>query len=119
MVEKKIVLPEIEELAPEPPPKGPIVWAKDNLFYSVSSTLLTIFGAAVAVLFVSGMFGFILEDERKWEAITTNMRLLMIQAYPHQRSVPPPTPVPRMTPKMTRAPAPPPSVASDNAKQLA
>lgn len=82
MVEKKIVLPEIEELAPEPPPKGPIVWAKDNLFYSVASTLLTFFGAAVAVLFVRGMFGFILEDERKWEAITTNMRLLMIQAYP-------------------------------------
>ena len=82
MVEKKIILPEIEELAPEPPPKGPIVWAKDNLFYSVASTLLTIFGAAVAVLFVRGMVGFILEDERKWEAITTNMRLLMIQAYP-------------------------------------
>ena len=84
MVEKKIVLPEIEELAPEPPPKGPIVWAKDNLFYSVTSTLLTIFGAAVAVLFVRGMVGFILEDERKWEAITTNMRLLMIQAYPQE-----------------------------------
>ena len=84
MVEKKIILPEVEELAPEPPPKGPIVWAKDNLFYSVSSTLLTIFGAAIAVLFVRGMFGFILEDERKWEAITTNMRLLMIQAYPQE-----------------------------------
>jgi His/Glu/Gln/Arg/opine family amino acid ABC transporter permease subunit len=84
MVEKKIVLPEIEELAPEPPPKGPIVWAKDNLFYSVTSTLLTVFGGVVAVLFVRGMFGFILEDERKWEAITTNMRLLMIQAYPQE-----------------------------------
>ncbi len=37
----KIVLPEIEELAPEPPPKGPWVWAKDNLFYSPASILLT------------------------------------------------------------------------------
>ena len=32
---------------------------------------------------------------------------------------PPPTPVPRMTPKTTRAPAPAPSAASDSAKQLA
>ncbi len=78
----KIVLPEIEELAPEPPPKGPWVWAKDNLFYSPASILLTAIGALIAILFARGMFSFILSEERQWEAITTNMRLLMIQAYP-------------------------------------
>ena len=84
MAEKKIVLPDLEEIAPEPPPKGPVVWARDNLFYSVPSTILTIFGGVVAFVFVRGMFGFILGDERKWEAITTNMRLLMVQAYPQE-----------------------------------
>ncbi len=80
----KIILPDIEEYAPEPPPKGPVVWAKDNLFYSIASTILTVVGAAIAIVFVGGMVGFILAPERKWEAITTNLRLLMIQAYPQE-----------------------------------
>jgi general L-amino acid transport system permease protein len=80
----KIVLPDIEELAPEPPPKGPVVWAKDNLFYSVASTILTFVGLLIAVLFVRGMFGFILSPDRKWDAVTTNFRLLMVQAYPQE-----------------------------------
>ena len=82
MAEHKIVLPDIDEIAPEPPPKGPWVWMKDNLFYSTGSVILTLVGALITILFVRGMFGFVLADERKWEAITTNMRLLMIQAYP-------------------------------------
>ena len=86
MAEKKIILPDTYEVAPEPPPKGPVVWMKDNLFYSVSSTILTVVGVLIAVLFVRGMVGFILADERKWEAITTNMRLLMVQAYPQEAS---------------------------------
>ena len=86
MADHKIVLPEIEELAPEPPPKGPWVWAKDNLFYSPTSIVLTAIGGLIAVLFARGMFSFILSEERQWEAITTNMRLLMMQAYPQEET---------------------------------
>ncbi len=82
MADHKIVLPDIEEFAPEPPPKGPWVWAKDNLFYSPASSVLTVVGGLIAILFARGMFSFILSEERQWEAITTNMRLLMVQAYP-------------------------------------
>lgn len=82
MADHKIILPDIEELAPEPPPKGPWVWAKDNLFYSFASGVLTAVGAIIAIGFTRGMFSFILNEERQWEAITTNMRLLMVQAYP-------------------------------------
>ncbi len=82
MADHKIILPDVEELAPEPPPKGPWVWAKDNLFYSPASVVLTVIGAIVAIGFARGMFSFILSEERQWEAITTNMRLLMVQAYP-------------------------------------
>ena len=45
MADHKIVLPDIEEFAPEPPPKGPWVWAKDNLFYSPASVVLTVVAA--------------------------------------------------------------------------
>jgi general L-amino acid transport system permease protein len=86
MADHKIVLPDTQEFAPEPPPKGPWVWAKDNLFYSPASIFLTAFGVAVAFLFSRGMFSFILDEQRQWEAITTNMRLLMIQAYPQNES---------------------------------
>jgi general L-amino acid transport system permease protein len=80
----KIVLPDVPELAPEPPPRGPIVWARQNLFSTPSSIVLTLIGAAIAWFGIRGMAGFILADERKWQAITTNFRLLMVQAYPDE-----------------------------------
>lgn len=86
MADHKIVLPDTNEIAPEPPPKGPLVWMKDNLFYSYGSAVLTLIGVVVAVAFVRGILSFILNDERKWQAITTNMRLLMVQAYPQDQT---------------------------------
>ncbi len=81
----KIELPEIPELelAPEPPPKGAIVWMKDNLFSSVGSGILTSVGLLVAWLLAKGIAGFLFDfDARRWDAITVNLRLLMAQAYP-------------------------------------
>lgn len=81
----KIELPEIPELelAPEKPPKGPVVWMKDNLFSTPASVVLTLFGLIVAWLFTRGIVGFILDyDARRWDAVTINARLLMAQAYP-------------------------------------
>ena len=78
---EKIVLPDIE-LAPESPPRGPVVWARENLFSTWGSVVLTVLGTVVAVVAIRGLGGFIIADERKWHAITTNLRLLMVQAYP-------------------------------------
>ena len=36
----------------------------------------------VGIGVIRGLSGFVLADERKWTAITTNARLLMVQAYP-------------------------------------
>lgn len=79
---EKIILPDVPELAPEPPPRGPIVWARDNLFSTWASGVLTVFGGLMAFFTIRGLSGFILADERRWQAITQNLRLLMVQAYP-------------------------------------
>lgn len=81
----KIILPDVPELAPEPPPRGPIVWAKDNLFSTWGSVALTVVGAIIAILGIRGVGGFIIADERKWQAVTTNLKLLMVQAYPDEQ----------------------------------
>jgi His/Glu/Gln/Arg/opine family amino acid ABC transporter permease subunit len=81
----RIELPDIPELelAPEKPPQGPVVWAKENLFSTPGSVVLTFFGLLVAWLFTRGIVGFILDyDSRRWDAVTVNARLLMAQAYP-------------------------------------
>ncbi len=86
MAESKIVLPDLPgaEYAPEPPPQGPIVWMKENLFSTPFSVVLTIIGSIIAVGALRGVFGFVANPERIWQAVTTNLRLLMVQAYPDQ-----------------------------------
>lgn len=79
---QKIILPELADRAPEPPPRGPIVWAKQNLFATPFSIVLTVVVSLIGIFVIRGLSGFVLADERKWTAITTNARLLMVQAYP-------------------------------------
>lgn len=81
----KIELPEIPELelAPEKPPQGPVVWARENLFSTPGSVVLTFVGLLVAYVFVRGIAGFLFDyGARQWDAVTINARLLMAQAYP-------------------------------------
>ena len=59
---QKITLPDIPDLAREPPPRGPVVWAKLHLFSTPSSIVLTIFFALVAWFAIRGMSRFILSD---------------------------------------------------------
>lgn len=86
MADGKIILPDLPaaEIAPEPPPKGAVVWMKDNLFSTPFSVVLTIVGVLLAAASIRGFFGFLVNPERIWQAVTTNLRLLMVQAYPDQ-----------------------------------
>ncbi|MCP4965801.1 MAG: amino acid ABC transporter permease [bacterium] len=77
-----IVTDNVSELAPEPPPHGPVVWARTNLFYSAFSTILTVVFGAIGLLAAKGLLAFMFDPERRWDAVTKNMRLLMTQAYP-------------------------------------
>ncbi len=85
----KIILPDIPELefAPELPPKGPVVWMKDNLFSTPRSSFLTVVGLYVAYVFTKGFTGFVFNyAERRWDAVTDNMKLLMVYLYPNGTS---------------------------------
>jgi general L-amino acid transport system permease protein len=81
----RIVLPDVPELelAPEKPPQGLRVWMKNNLFSSWGSTVLTIGGFLLAWVLFKGMAGFVFDyAERRWDALTENAKLLMVQNYP-------------------------------------
>ncbi|MCL1595719.1 MAG: hypothetical protein M3132_15350, partial [Actinomycetia bacterium] len=81
----KIELPEITDLAPEPPPRGPRVWLHQNLFSTPVSGVLSILTILVALAAYRGVLAFVFAPERRWEAVTYNARLLMIQAYPNEQ----------------------------------
>lgn len=76
-----ITVPDLE-FAPEPPPQGPMLWLRENLFSSPMSALLSVISIVVAVLAYRGLLSFILDSSRRWDAVTFNLKLLMVQAYP-------------------------------------
>ncbi|MFV9672496.1 MAG: amino acid ABC transporter permease [Acidimicrobiia bacterium] len=77
-----IELPDTLELAPEPPPHGPRVWLRENLFSSPASGVISVLAVLLVLAVIRGLLGFIFAPERRWDAVTYNMRLLMVQAYP-------------------------------------
>ncbi len=78
----KIELPEVPELAPEPPPRGPRLWLRANLFSTPASAVLSILSILLALAVYRGLLSFIFAPDRRWDAVTFNVRLLMVQAYP-------------------------------------
>lgn len=79
---QQIDLPDVPELAPEPPPRGPRVWLTENLFSTPSSTLLSLVFIAIALFAFRALLDFVFNEERRWEAVTFNVRLMMVDAYP-------------------------------------
>lgn len=84
MAEEEGVFVETVELPPEPPPSGAVQWLRDNLFYSISSGLLTLTLGAITLIGVRTFLGWFLDPFRKWASVTENARLLMVQAYPQE-----------------------------------
>jgi general L-amino acid transport system permease protein len=78
----KIELPEIPELAPEPPPHGPRVWLSKNLFSTPASSVLSVVFILIALAAVRGLLGWIFNVDRQWDAVTFNVKLMMTDAYP-------------------------------------
>ncbi len=70
------------EFAPEPPPKGARVWLRDNLFSTPASGVMTIASITLVVFAIRGLLNFLFDPLRRWDAVTFNMKLLMVQAYP-------------------------------------
>lgn len=76
-----IVLPDLE-LAPEPPPTGARVWLRENMFSTWGSGILSVAALALVFFSVRGLLAFIFAPGRRWDAVTFNMKLLMVQGYP-------------------------------------
>lgn len=70
------------ELAPEPPPQGPRVWLRENLFSTPASGVMSVLAILLVLFAYRGLLTFIFDSSRRWDAVTFNMRLLMVQAYP-------------------------------------
>lgn len=74
--------------APEPPPSGPVVWIQENLIAGDTlvqrgfNGLLTIVFALIGIGLIRYITGFFFSPERRWSAVTVNMKLLMVQAFP-------------------------------------
>ncbi|MCP3977294.1 MAG: amino acid ABC transporter permease [bacterium] len=80
----------IEELekAPDPPPSGPWIWVQENLLGGDTrltkffNGLLTVVFALIAVNILQFLTSYIFNPERRWSAVTFNMKLMMVQAFP-------------------------------------
>ncbi len=73
--------PELE-FAPEPPPKGARIWMRDNLFSTPASIVMTVISVFLVVLSYRALLAFLFDPTGRWDAVTFNMKLLMVQAYP-------------------------------------
>ena len=57
-------------------------WLKENLFSSISSSILTLLSITAVVSTFRSIIGFFISPEREWTAVTYNLQLYMVQAYP-------------------------------------
>ena len=72
----------IQEAPPEIQFAGINRWLKENLFSSFGSGILTIISIAVIISLFRSIIGFFISPNREWTAVTYNLRLYMVQAYP-------------------------------------
>lgn len=73
---------DLDALPPEEPGLAPKEWMQKNLFSSPGSTVLTIIFTIFALWALRGLFGFMFSEERRWDAVATNARLIAVERYP-------------------------------------
>jgi general L-amino acid transport system permease protein len=71
---------------PEPPPEASqptaIVWLRQNLFYSVPSSVITVVLGVVIVVAIRGALGFVFDPGRLWSVIPRNATNYAVGTYP-------------------------------------
>jgi|TARA_B100001758_G_scaffold37607_1_gene28853 His/Glu/Gln/Arg/opine family amino acid ABC transporter permease subunit len=72
----------IQESPPEVQFAGVNRWLRENLFSSTGSAILTFVSIGALIGLFRSIIGFFISPEREWTAITYNLRLYMVQAYP-------------------------------------
>ena len=62
-------------------------WMRKNLFSSRFNTFLTAVFGLLILISVRGLLNFALSEERDWDAVRTNLRLIFTHAYPEEQYV--------------------------------
>ncbi|MDH3193604.1 MAG: amino acid ABC transporter permease [Acidimicrobiia bacterium] len=76
------------ELPPEPPPHGPKIWIQENLLAGDTpmarafNGLLSVVFGLIALNVLQYVTSYIFDPTRRWSAVTFNMKLMMVQAFP-------------------------------------
>jgi len=76
------------ELPPEPPPHGPKIWIQENLLSGDTplakalNGVLSVVFALLALNVLQYVTSYMFDPTRRWSAVTFNMKLMMVQAFP-------------------------------------
>ncbi|MDE0134344.1 MAG: amino acid ABC transporter permease [Acidimicrobiaceae bacterium] len=82
--------PVIERVATRPAEetyRSPGEWIRKNLFPNPFNSFLTIAFGLFVLLTVRGLLNFVFSEERGWDAVRTNLRLIFTHAYPEEQYV--------------------------------
>ena len=72
---------------PEEPSLSARQWARQNLFSTPFNSLLTVVFGLLILVVVRGLLNFTFSEERDWDAVRTNLRLLFTHAYPEEQYI--------------------------------
>ena len=62
-------------------------WVRKNLFSSPFNTFLTVTFGLLILFTARGLLNFVFSEERGWDAVRTNLRLIFTHAYPEEQYV--------------------------------
>ncbi len=67
--------------------RSPGEWIRKNLFPNPFNSFLTVAFGLFVLLAVRGLLNFVFSEERGWDAVRTNLRLIFTHAYPEEQYV--------------------------------
>ena len=72
---------------PEEPSLSAREWVRKNLFSTPFNSVLTVVFGALILLTARGLLNFTFSEEREWDAVRTNLRLIFTHAYPEEQYI--------------------------------
>ena len=72
-------------LKPEEPSLSAWKWVRKNLFSTFFNSVLTVVFGLLILLVARGLLNFAFSEEREWDAVRTNLRLIFTHAYPEDQ----------------------------------
>ena len=72
---------------PDEPSLSAREWLRKNLFSTPFNSLLTVVVGGLMLLTARGLLNFVFSEEREWDAVRTNLRLIFTHAYPEEQYI--------------------------------